>query len=281
MLKSISQIRLENVERLMQSTGLNRKDFSEKSKIAYPQFGQYFANNPQKIIGDSIARRIETAFELEEFWLDQNWGDKINTGNVSIGGHNNGIAGGQGNIQNNYGLNQTVLPSDCEENPPTYLKDIPLLDIDMGVLFALNPNLLDNAIYDNAERVATFIPHSSKTFGIKNNTDITGITPSTINRGDILIVEPCIAPRDRDLVLLCLDYGRTNRGVIARLFVDLAGNRTVQHNDNSPTIMPANSLICGVIVEIKRRLLDTTLAKARLNPTHEPISTLESITTDM
>lgn len=154
---------------------------------------------------------------------------------------------------------------------------MPLLDIDMGVAFVLDPNANTNPIFDTAERVATFIPHSGRTFGIKNNADITGITPSTIRKNDILIIEPCMTPRADDLVLLCLDYGRANRGVIARLLVDLVGNRTVKHNDNAPEPMPENSLICGVVVEIKRRLLDTALAKVRLNPEHDYLSTLERL----
>lgn len=197
-----------------------------------------------------------------------------NTGNISIGGNNAGMVGGQGNTQNNYGLLQTVLPTPNTDNSPTYLKDMPLLDIDDGVKFALDPHSLDGRIFDASERAATFIPHSGRTFGVKNNIELHGIALSTIRKNDILIIEPCIAPRNDDLVLLCVDYGGTNRGVIARLGVDLMGNQTVKYNDTPAVAVPASTVICGVVIEIKRRLLDNALALSRLNPNYDILTSL-------
>lgn len=180
-------------------------------------------------------------------------------------------------IGTQHNLTQNVSVASREqlnEQAKNYLKDMPLLDIDAGVLLALNPNSINQLILDSTERVATFIPHSGRTFGIKNNNDISGIAPSVIRRNDILIVEPSIAPRDNDLVLLCLDYQGKNRGVIARLVMDLSDNLLVKYSDKDPEPMPANSLICGVVVEIKRRLLDTALVKARLNRDYDILDSL-------
>lgn len=180
--------------------------------------------------------------------------------------------------QTNYNLEQTISAEEFKERlsdaDAFSLKDMPLLDIDDGVLLALYPENMENLIRDTAERVATFIPHTGRTFGVKNDREIKGITPSTIQKNDILIVEPCIAPRDYDLVLLCLNYSGIKRGVIARLFVDLHGNRSVRYDDSPAIPMPVDSLICGVVIEIKRRLVDNIIVKARLNPNWDMLSTL-------
>lgn len=194
---------------------------------------------------------------------------------VEIAG-NNINHGTQIAAQNNYSLEQTISAEEYKERLSEIdafsLKDMPLLDIDDGVLFALYPENMENLIRDSTERAATFIPHTGRTFGVKNDREIKGITPNPIQKNDILIIEPCIAPRDNDLVLLCLGYSSVKRGVIARLFVDLHGNRRVRCNQTIP--MPVDSLICGVVIEIKRRLIDTSIVKARLNPNWDILSTL-------
>lgn len=163
-----------------------------------------------------------------------------------------------------------------DEISNNYLKDMPLLDIDAGVAFALDPSRLPQLVTDNTERAATFIPHSGRTFGLKNSTDIVGVFDVPIAKNDILIVEPCIAPRDGDLVLLALNYPNVNRGIIARLFVSLSNERSIKHSNSPTEAIPPNSLICGVVVEIKRRLIDTALVKARLNTNWDIISTLHT-----
>lgn len=277
MLKSISQIRLENVEKLMQSTGLSRKDFSEKSSIAYAQFGQYFANNPQKIIGDNIARRIETAFGLEQFWLDQNWGGEVvaNVDNISIGGNNTGIIGGTNNTQNNLTQNVSVKDqAELDEISANHYKDMPLLDIDMGVKYALDPDALANLVLNSNQKVLAFIPHTGNTFGIKLPHNIHGITPSTLLQNDILIIEPCVRPRDNDLVLVCLDYNGAKRGIIARLHIGLDNKPMIKHNELDPVSMPINSLICGVVLAVKRHMIDNDNVAVRLDPKWNILDTL-------
>lgn len=70
MLKSISEIRLENVEYLLKLHGIDKVDFAEKASINSSQLSQYFSGN--KIIGDGVAARIEESFDLPKYWLDQN-----------------------------------------------------------------------------------------------------------------------------------------------------------------------------------------------------------------
>lgn len=278
MLKSISQVRLENVERLMQSTGLSRKDFSEKSNIAYAQFGQYFGNIPQKNIGDNIARRIETAFELDQFWLDQNWGNETtaNVGNISIGGSNTGMIGGQGNTQHNYVTHQmSHVEAVLDEVEANYYKPMPLLDLNTGVRHALDPNPA-TTITDGQQKILAFIPHTEQTFGVQLSHDIDGITPSRLLRHDTLIVEPCIRPQDNDLVLVCLDYDKPiRRGLIARLSIGVVdGKPYIKHDSTDPIAMPPNSLVCGVVVAIKRRTMENHILINRLEPTYDILSTL-------
>ncbi|OAU97554.1 Phage repressor [Moraxella catarrhalis] len=73
MLKSISEIRLQNVEHLMRIYNIDRVAFAERAEINGSQLSQYFSGN--KIIGDSVASRIEENFGLPKYWLDQNRSD--------------------------------------------------------------------------------------------------------------------------------------------------------------------------------------------------------------
>lgn len=78
MLKSVSEIRLENVEKLMQETGLDRASFAEKFDTTYNMFSQYFTTGKsRKVIGDKKARSIEEAYKKPKFWLDNEHDDKL------------------------------------------------------------------------------------------------------------------------------------------------------------------------------------------------------------
>lgn len=273
-LKGISEIRMANVEKIMHDNQLSRKDFAEKSSITYNQFRQYLGKNPKEIISDDIARRIETAFGLERFWLDQNWQSLtiVNHGILVIGdnyvGHQAMQIGVQTAIQSHHLKNHS-----SDEGCTNRNKGVPLLDIDTGVNFALNPQDPTQAMWGD-ELVGVTLPHSEQAFGINNAVDIVGLMPSIIERGDILIVEPLMPPRDNDLVLVCLDYDTLNRGIIAQLFVDLQGNKIIKYQDSPPEPMPLNSLICGVVIEIHFSRMDTTLLKSRLNPKWDILQTL-------
>ncbi|WP_395146987.1 helix-turn-helix transcriptional regulator [Moraxella atlantae] len=76
MLKSVSEIRLENVEKLMQETGLDRASFAERFDTTYNMFSQYFTTGKsRKVIGDKKARSIEEAYNKPKFWLDNEHDD--------------------------------------------------------------------------------------------------------------------------------------------------------------------------------------------------------------
>ena len=82
MLKSISQTRLDNVKRLMIERDVTRADIETKAEINPSQLSQYFSGH--KVIGDNIAGRIEHAFGLPRYWLDQTYfeGDSNDTTTV-------------------------------------------------------------------------------------------------------------------------------------------------------------------------------------------------------
>lgn len=226
-------------------------------------------------ISTDTVKKIGSHLGVDLVWLltgvNSNSGLYINGNNT-----NNGTQIGS---QTNYNLEQTISAEEHVEklnNEDSFsLKDMPLLDIDDGVKFAMYPEAMLEKIQDTAERASTFIPHSGRTFGIKNAYDIHGVSPSVIAKNDILIIEPAIAPRANDLVLLCVDYQGLKRGVIARLESSLAGNLTVKYSEKEAENIPENSIICGVVIEIKRRLLDNALLKSRLNPEWDIFSTLQ------
>lgn len=273
MLKSISEVRATNVQSIIDNHGLSRTDFAEKSGITYSQLGQYFGQNPSKVIGDNVARRIEKAFELEKFWLDQNWQNPVCT---SIDGNNNNINNGTNHgVIGGENIHQTVAPrniaNSLKESFST--KPLPLFDIDDGVAYALSDDN-DVQIIERAKESSTFIPSDSHAFGIKMVYQLTGITQTPISAGDILIVEPCIPPRNGDLVLLCLGYPNNKRGIIVRLFVDMQNVMSVQRNSNPPEILPAGSVICGVVRKVERDYLESGIITSRLDKTYKVIATL-------
>lgn len=231
-------------------------------------------------ISTDTVKKIGSHLGVDLVWLLTG----MNSNNGLYINGNNTNHGTQIGSQNNYSLNQNVQAEASQQQLDEYasmhlasmhLKDMPLLDIDDGVKFAMYPEAMLEKIQDTAERASTFIPHSGRTFGIKNAYDIHGVSPSVIAKNDILIIEPAIAPRANDLVLLCVDYQGLKRGVIARLESSLAGNLTVKYSEKEAENIPENSIICGVVIEIKRRLLDNALLKSRLNPEWDIFSTVQ------
>lgn len=69
MFKSISEIRVENVMLLLEKHGMTKAQFAEKISTNNSQVSQYFSG--KKIIGDSVAERIEQYFSLPRYWLDK------------------------------------------------------------------------------------------------------------------------------------------------------------------------------------------------------------------
>lgn len=198
----------------------------------------------------------------------------MNNSGISID-RDNVNTGTQIGTQNNLTQNVSVQDqAELDAISANHYKDMPLLDIDMGVRYALDPNTLANLILNNNQKVLAFIPHTGNTFGIKLPHDIHGITPSTLLQNDILIIEPCVQPSDNDLVLVCLDYNGAKRGMIARLHIGLDNKLMIKYNEFDPVPMPINSLICGVVLAVKRHMIDNDNVAVRLDPSWDILNTL-------
>lgn len=119
--------------------------------------------------------------------------------------------------------------------------------------------------------VGTTLPHSEYAFAIinPNNNMSDKYDGIPLNRGDILIVEPCIEPIDGELVFACINEERKN-GIIAQLQINpssgdnylyLTGKTTQSPN---PFKMPAGSFVIGTITERKTRTIDVGTLHNRL-----------------
>lgn len=135
----------------------------------------------------------------------------IISGGVINGALNNNIGGVHNNTS--YTLNQNSASEPTKEEladaDKHFLKSMPLLDIDIAVRHLANPDKDRTQIQSGGDRAATFIPHSRHTIGVRMADDVEF---AGIKRGDILIVEPNIPPRDKDLVLICIDNTGYLRG---------------------------------------------------------------------
>lgn len=250
---------------------LTQMDVVEKVKISqgtYSQLERGLVKSTTKIA------QLADLFGVNPMWLSTGVGEAFsNTGaNIQHNGDNYGnIVGGIGNTQNVSVQDQAEL----DAISANHYKDMPLLDIDMGVKYALDPDALANLILNSNQKVLAFIPHTGNTFGVKLPYDIQGITPSALLQNDILIIEPCIRPRDNDLVLVCLNFGKpTQRGMVGRLLMGISGKPMLQYNEFEPEPMPVGSLICGVVIAINRHTIDNAMLTARIVPEWDITKTL-------
>lgn len=273
--KTVHQHRLENLKKLVEEVGGVTK-LSQLAGYKQPSYlyqilnRTVVQNGKPKNIGSNMARKLEEATGKESGWLDIRHDVIINQNNSS-GTQNNLGSGIQQNHTNNFFNDEQR--KEYATTAPEFLTAMPLLGIDDGVSYAINPASMTEKIKDNNERIATFIPHSQHTFGVKVAHDIAAI--AAIKQNDIVVIEPKIPPRDNDLVLVCLDYQQPNqRGLLARLHIDLHNTSTIQYNNEPATVLPPNSLICGVVVEIKRRLLPNDLVASRINTSWDIKNTL-------
>lgn len=175
------------------------------------------------------------------------------------------INGNQTNTS--YTLNQT-LPirqsgDELGDADKQFLKSMPLLDIDIAVRHLANPDKDRTQIQGDGDRAATFIPHSGHTVGVRMADDVEFVG---IKRGDILIVEPHIPPRDKDLVLICIDNTGYLRGIVGKLSIAIDGTHTFIYDGGAGVPLPDGAFIAGVVVEVKRRLIPTDILLSRLNP---------------
>ena len=179
------------------------------------------------------------------------------------------INGNQTNTS--YTLNQNSVSKPTKEElsdaDKHFLKSMPLLDIDIAVRHLANPDKDRTQIQSDGDRAATFIPHSGHTVGVRMADDVEFVG---IKRGDILIVEPHIPPRDKDLVLICIDNTGYLRGMVGRLSVSLTGSISITLDGSVPVPLPQDAWIAGVVVEIKRRLIQTDILLSRIDRNYKP-----------
>lgn len=265
----LKKIRMENLRKFFENRPLPEKDSSLISQLY----------NGKISFGEKVSRRLEKEYDMGAYYLDTP--TQINEANNTVfhGTQNNIQSGHQTNYTNNF--LSDITPEQAQvrlnEQDAAFLTDMPILGIDDGVEFALNPAEKGLKLKDKTQRAATFIPHSDRTFAVKMADNmLSDITPSPILQNDILIVEPLIAPRDKDLVLVCLDYQTPRqRGIFARLQMDLIGNFSIKHSEQPFERLPENALICGVVVEIKRRLLPNDLVLSRIDVNWDILNTLQ------
>lgn len=110
-MKSIAEIRLENVERLMRETGLDRAEFAAAFDTTYNMFSQYFSTGKsRKVIGDKKARAIEKAYKKPKNWLDN---EHSEIGQIAAEGDNFKIMP-KGNVRQLPVLNYVQAGKFCE-----------------------------------------------------------------------------------------------------------------------------------------------------------------------
>lgn len=265
------------VAEAIQMKGVRKSDVARHFGIKPPSVSGWVSHG--RISKEHIGKLIEYFSDVvppAHFGI-QNMG-LINAPSSHNQGTINNVAGDQNT--NNF-FSEETTPEKAKQilgdDEAEFLTAMPILGIDDGVEFALNPAEKGLKLKDKTQRAATFIPHSDRTFAVKMADNmLNDITPSPILQNDILIVEPRIAPRNQDLVLVCLDYQTPRqRGIFARLHMDLIGNFSIKHSEQPFERLPENALICGVVVEIKRRLLPNDLVLSRIDETWDILNTLQ------
>ena len=280
--KTIDETWRERLNILIDKFG-SQKQLADMANISPNQISQWRTSaiagtgKPRKMSVES-ARRLEESLNLPRGWMDQ----PITQNNTAD----------QMQVSNNYGngdQNTTFYnliqekqkhseSNKLKEEAAGYLKTMPLLDIDTGIDFAINPEEHLKKIKEYDNRASTFIPHSSYTFGVKMPDDsIRDITAERISKNDILIIEPKIEPRHGDLILVGLNYNNPSRrrGLVARCDFDLSNNIKIKYSNEPPADLPEGALICGVIVEIKRRLIPIDTINSRLDVNWDIKTTLK------
>lgn len=258
----IKQTRIENLKRWYSGKTLPPKD---KSLISQLMSGKIS-------FGEKVSRRLEADYSMGTGYLDTPI-SQHNQSNVSVGGDNV-----NGNVtiheMNRY---NTVVDSPENGKQPNFVHDItlktmPLLDIDDAVCAILYPEKIQEKIKNVNERVASFVSNQYSTVGVKiADNSIKNTSDNHIVIGDIAIVEPALMPRSNDIVLVCLDArSEHRRGIFAQLKIDLSNQRSLISDDfPQPIKMPSGSVICGVVIEVKRRLVDVDVVHSRYEPNHD------------
>ena len=276
--REISDIEKEECKRLKQifndrkkELGLSQEKIASLIGVTQAAINHYLngtnalnasiASEFAKILGVPVGR---FSWRLEKE-INEMSNSLIISGGVINGALNNNIGGVYNNTS--YTLNQNSASEPTKEElsdaDKHFLKSMPLLDIDVAVRHLANPDKDRTQIQGDGDRAATFIPHSRHTIGVRMADDVEF---AGIKRGDILIVEPNIPPRDKDLVLICIDNTGYLRGMVGRLSIAIDGTHTIIYDGGAGVPLPDGAFIAGVIVEVKRRLIPTDILLSRLDP---------------
>ena len=276
--REISDIEKEECKRLKQifndrkkELGLSQEKIASLIGVTQAAINHYLngtnalnasiASEFAKILGVPVGR---FSWRLEKE-INEMSNSLIISGGVINGALNNNIGGVYNNTS--YTLNQNSVSEPTKEElsdaDKHFLKSMPLLDIDIAVRHLANPDKDRTQIQSDGDRAATFIPHSRHTIGVRMADDVEF---AGIKRGDILIVEPNIPPRDKDLVLICIDNTGYLRGMVGRLSIAIDGTHTIIYDGGAGVPLPDGAFIAGVVVEVKRRLIPTDILLSRLDP---------------
>lgn len=276
--REISDIEKEECKRLKQIFNARKKELGlSQEKIAgligvtQAAINHYLngTNALNASIASEFAKILGVPVGRFSWRLEKEINEMSNSLTISGGVINGALQNNIGGVLNNtsYTLNQNSVSKPTKEEladaDKHFLKSMPLLDIDIAVRHLANPDKDRTQIQSDGDRAATFIPHSRHTIGVRMADDVEF---AGIKRGDILIVEPNIPPRDKDLVLICIDNTGYLRGMVGRLSIAIDGTHTIIYDGGSGVPLPDGALIAGVVVEVKRRLIPTDILLSRLNP---------------
>ena len=276
--REISDIEKEECKRLKQIFNARKKELGlSQEKIAgligvtQAAINHYLngTNALNASIASEFAKILGVPVGSFSWRLEKEINEMSNSLIISGGVINGSLHNNIGGVHNNtsYTLNQNSVSKPTKEEladaDKHFLKSMPLLDIDIAVRHLANPDKDRTQIQSGGDRAATFIPHSRHTIGVRMADDVEF---AGIKRGDILIVEPNIPPRDKDLVLICIDNTGYLRGMVGRLSIAIDGTHTIIYDGGAGVPLPDGALIAGVVVEVKRRLIPTDILLSRLDP---------------
>ncbi|QMT44253.1 LexA family transcriptional regulator [Neisseria dentiae] len=281
-MKTIEEIRAERLDLIIKQLG-SQSNFAEAIGKSPSQVSQWVNSSldsksgKPRSLSSSTARKIEKILKLPNAWFDTPINvDNSGTMQLSNNYGNGHQSNNQYSMYSQGGESQPATPAQQDQ----FLKVMPLLDISDGLQYALG-NLPQDEMQRAGDKIATFVSHSDKSFGIKMADDSMTIQNAaddeTIFKGDILIIEPMMEPRDNDIVLVCLDYSTRQRPIIARLQFGISGGYMINQANRSAGYipMPDDAVICGVVIEIKRRIIEPDIVRSRHDDGWQILNTLQ------
>ncbi|ENV76229.1 LexA family transcriptional regulator [Acinetobacter ursingii] len=241
-LKTIHEIRFLNAKKLMDESGLKRKEFAEKIDMSYSLLSQYLGKNPTKNIGDDTAEKIEAAFNKPKGYLDQSnqhfKDDKILLNNLDIEAFKKRY-----NIPDN---EDAVLFSKIIEKPIVLNKR--WVPVKAYSKMGMDGYFTDMGYEGNGGD--GYIPtHSAgpRAFGVRGTGD--SMFPA-IRNGWFVVCDPDAEPVPTEFVHVCLKDGRCtikefvgiNGGVLSLLAVN-GGERLSFEMDDVESIIAITDIV--------------------------------------